>query len=361
MNDKMWGVLGAIETTLIHKLPLRYQMTVFDGKIKLRDIIIQAMFDCCEYAYGQTADKKSLRAHRKKEDNNEYESGDAAKGQLQRTASELNEKNQILGKFIKDNYGIDIKTPAFEKDVLSNRNRQPYCINDEELGELKLFKDIKMFDVLLNKQFESKNFLNPDFRACSEEYDRVVSNVIEEIDKESDVFTNTLLLYTAEWQFYFDFVYELTVSMEKHGFREIPDMKGRLTAFLYQPTITTALKYFNYDSPSTITAMSRAVKIRRLFIDDIVTMQNGPDYELIQAKFLEAIYLINLLPISIELEGKVLREWFVDNTNMEDWASVCSDYKLADVFIPDKNWTNKRIRYAKNIYKEMFFNYPKSK
>ena len=361
MNDKMWGVFNAIETSVIHNLPVGYQLTVFSGKIKLRDIIIQAMLDCCEYAYGQTADKKSLRAHRKKDDNNDYEAGDAAKGQLQRTATELNDKNQVLSKYIRDNYEIEIKTPAFEKDFLSKRNRQPYSINDEELKELKIYKDIKMFDVLLKKQFLSKDFLNSQFRACSEEYDRVVSNVIKEINEESDVILNTLLLYTIEWQYYFDFAYELAVSMEKHGFREIPDMYDRLTAFLYQPTITTALKYFNYNCPATVTVMSRAVKIRRLFTDEIVTMHPGPDYELIQAQFLEAIYLINILPISIEYEGKVLRDWFVENTDIEDWTSVCSEYKIGDVFIAEKNWTNKRIRYIKNIYKEMFFDYPKSR
>ena len=41
LNEKMWEAFSTIESTLIHLLPAEYQMFMFGGKIKLRDIIVQ--------------------------------------------------------------------------------------------------------------------------------------------------------------------------------------------------------------------------------------------------------------------------------------------------------------------------------
>ncbi len=42
--------------------------------------------------------------------------------------------------------------------------------------------------------------------------------------------------------------------------------------------------------------------------------------------------------------------------------NIVNDKLTLSVFsLLEKNLSNKRIRYAKNIYKEMFFDYPKSR
>lgn len=89
LNEKMWEAFSTIESTLIHLLPAKYQMFMFGGKIKLRDIIVQIFFDCCEYAYHHKSEKTSLRRHRKQFDE-EILGGDAMKGRLQRAAADMN-------------------------------------------------------------------------------------------------------------------------------------------------------------------------------------------------------------------------------------------------------------------------------
>ena len=44
LNEKMWEAFSTIESTLIHVLPAEYQLFMFGGKIKLRDIIVQIFY-----------------------------------------------------------------------------------------------------------------------------------------------------------------------------------------------------------------------------------------------------------------------------------------------------------------------------
>lgn len=359
LNEKMWDVFSSIEETAIKILPSEYQLRIFGGKIKLRDIITQIMLEYCEYAYNQNAEKSSLRAHRKQRQFDEdYASGDAMKGQLQRAASDMNQKNIVLGAYVKRNYDIEIKSPAYEQDETVKRNRKPYAINDKEAAELLQLGEIKLLKVILDRKFLSLKFYNDEFKECSNEYDAAFrSRLAARSESSEKMVINTLSIFTIEWQYYFDFIYEIVDVMEKNHIREIPDVKGRFTAFCYQPTITTALLCYNWPLQPTITVTSRAILLRRKFIEDIAVKPDGMEYQLSQTDFLEALYLISMLQLSVMYEGVGLCEWFCNNTDLDDWASVCGEYDVSAVFMDEKRWTNKKIRYAKKIYKEMLFDY----
>ena len=177
LNEKMWEAFSTIESTLIHVLPTEYQMFMFGGKIKLRDIIVQIFLDCCEYAYHQKSKKTSLRRHRKQSDE-EILGGDAMKGRLQRAAADMNAKNVTLSHYVKEHYGFDIKTPAYEQNQSVNRNKKPYIIDNAELLELLQLDEISLLKVILNRKFLSPKFYNDDFRVCADEYDRAVQKLL---------------------------------------------------------------------------------------------------------------------------------------------------------------------------------------
>ena len=48
--------------------------------------------------------------------------------------------------------------------------------------------------------------------------------------------------------------------------------------------------------------------------------------------------------------GVNIREWFVLNSKLRDWASVMREYDVTQCFVSNKKWTNRRIRYVKDIY-----------
>lgn len=358
LNEKMWEAFSTIESTLIHVLPTEYQMFMFGGKIKLRDIIVQIFLACCEYAYHQKSKKTSLRRHRKQSDE-EILGGDAMKGRLQRAAADMNAKNVTLSHYVKEHYGFDIKTPAYEQNQSVNRNKKPYIIDNAELLELLQLDEISLLKVILNRKFLSPKFYNDDFRVCADEYDRAVQKLLVGREENNEkMVLNTFTVFTLEWQYYIDFMYKITSAMEKNSIREIPDLWNRLTAFCYQPTINPALNHYReWAFLKEITVTSRAVLIRNKFVDDVATMEPGQEYEIIQASYLEALYLIVYFRAALIYKDKSLQEWFCKETDLEDWASVCAFYDISQEYVPDKIWSNKKIRYAKTAYKDMTFDY----
>lgn len=354
LNEKMYAVASEIERVAIHILPTEYQVFLFGGKVKLRDIILQILLDCSEYAYFQSADKSSLRSYRKQA-KDEYNAGDAMRMRLQRMATDINEKNAVLNDYVTQYHGVSMKTPAFGK---AQKEKQ-YAVNDFEFMELINMDGINLLKVILDRKFLSPKFYNDDFRSCSNSYDTTCAKLKSECFLwQEKMVLNSLSMFAFEWRFYFDFLYEIVDAMQKNNVVEIPDMSDRITAFCYQPTITTALScYTGWPFLPTITVTSRAVVLRKRFVLDIAATSHGQEYDIEQMKFLEALYLITILRAAIIYENLPLQEWFCKRTGIEDWASVCEEYDVFQAFIPDKDWTNKKIRYAKNVYKEMTFDY----
>lgn len=358
LNEKMWNAFSSIEEELIYILPIQYQTVMFGSKIKLRDIILQIFMDCCEYAYHQQSEKTSLRQHRKQFDN-DFLGGDAMKGRLQRAASDMNKKNVTLRKYVKENYGFNMMTPAYERDQNVNRNKKPYMIDDAEVLELLQLDEIGLLKVILDRKFLSPKFYNDDFRVCANEYDRAVNKLLVcRAENDEMMVLNTLTVFTLEWQYYVDFMYRLVDAMEKNDIREIPDMRDRLTAFCYEPTINPALNiHREWAFLKEMTVISRAVHIRNKYVEEIAVLNPGEEYDIAQACYLEALYLITYLRAALVYKGKPLQEWFCAETDMHDWASVCRFYDISQEYVGGKFWSNKKIRYAKAIYKEMTFDY----
>lgn len=103
--------------------------------------------------------------------------------------------------------------------------------------------------------------------------------------------------------------------------------------------------------------VSRAIHIRRKYIEEIATMEPGEEYDIVQAYYLETLYLIIYFRAAIVYEDKKLQDWFCEETDMKDWASVCAFYDISQEFVDSKFWSNKKIRYTKTAYEKMTFDY----
>ena len=69
-----------------------------------------------------------------------------------------------------------------------------------------------------------------------------------------------------------------------------------------------------------------------------------------EARYREALVTVSLMLMRMIYRGTNIRKWFVENTTVEDWALVMEEYNVFQIFGSNKNWTNKRIRYVKEIY-----------
>ena len=354
LNSKIYEIYGAIEKALMQELPLEYIKLLFDKKINIDDVIMQALFDCCEYAYSKSAEKNSLREYRKRQ-TNEYEAGDARRMKFQRIAENLNKKNDELYNYVQREYeNYPMSRIAFQK------NEKQYLINELEYKNIENIADIPLLKILLDKKFLSEKFYNDKFESASNEYDIALEKLQKTARTEKEYVLNHFDVEKVEQDFYFDFMYEIVDEMEKSEVREIPQSKDRFIQFCYQPKIKSVLSYYKkWNSIPEIPINRQAILLRKKFIQEIVLLPEGDIYDIWKVKYLESLYLIVFFRTAIEYKGIPLQKWFCMNTNMDDWFSICETYNVYQAYVPKKEWTNKKIRYAKNIYKEMLFNYTK--
>lgn len=357
LNERMRKLARMIKKDIYRFYPYRYINVCFSDEISLNDVISQVLIECSEYAYMQNAEKFSLWKHKNEyEKRNGYDSvlyDDALRMRFQRAAAYSNRHIHELQTFVQEKYGMKIGG-GFEKE------ENHYSINAVDFLNLLHLDDIDLCKVVIERKFTSKKFVNDDFRACSENYDDAVKKLMT-ANSDEEFVVNSLGMFSLEWQLYFDFLYEIVNEMEKNKVKKIPDMENRLIAFCYEPTIQSNLRYeplWHY--LSEITVVSRAVFLRRKYVHDIVNAKVGDEhYQLEQEKFLEVLFMVAMLKISLVYEDMPLCDWFSENTSMTDWASVFRTYNIFDVYVPNKNWTNKKIRYAREIYGALTFEYGK--
>lgn len=159
---------------------------------------------------------------------------------------------------------------------------------------------------------------------------------------------STMAAFTLEWKYAYDFIYHVAEAMCEHGVKEIPDEQKRLVALCGDIHSQSMLGY-------EFGCHSRLATRRKYFIDLIIEEPVGSEkYEIEQQRLLEVLGLISQLCENFTIDGIRIKDWFVQNTDMEDWASVCMEY---DYFIYvngfDKDWEknrNKKIRYMREAF-----------
>ncbi|WP_156035943.1 hypothetical protein [Butyrivibrio sp. AE3004] len=338
--------------------PDKYKV-LLKSRVSLGLIVDQIMMECCERAYDENENKQSLWAHLKADDPDfdNTDVGTAKRMRFQDKINKMNSRSKILADYVRKEYSIEIRDKMYDKEdghyILNN-------LDYLKIGHLAQVPDLQLIEAILSRRIVSDKYTAQVFQECSDNYEAEWRKLsVYEGKDELTRIINGLLKFELEWQCYFDFIYEVVCAMSKYNIKSIPDIKGRFTAFCYQPTIKPALSCDpSFSFLPEITVFSRAVKIRRLFINDIVRGR-GNKYEFAQSLFLECVYWIAYFQAAILVEDMSLAEWFIKKTDKEDWVSVVDSYDINDAFVSEKHWTKQKVRYAKDIYGQMLFDYKK--
>ena len=67
LTERMSSIYGFIKKSLLRILPEEYRRLVF-SRASVDDVVLQMLFECCEYAFLTKADKGSLWSHMKQQD-----------------------------------------------------------------------------------------------------------------------------------------------------------------------------------------------------------------------------------------------------------------------------------------------------
>ena len=356
LNEKMRAVADAIEEVIIYTLPVEYQLFVFEGKITLEDIISQVLVECSKYAYDNTAEKHSLNYYLKNVDMIDTE--ESKRMIFKRTMDYIQERRTIQYEtFLNRGVSLDgLKAPNMNniEDRLAG-----HSLNYFQFWEINNVHNMQLVKAIVERRISKKNFTNDMFRDYATEYDITFVQLLKEWNSGNEnVLFDFLAMFTLEWKYSFNFFYELANEMVRCNVSEIPDVKRRIGAFCGNPAINSLLLQIDPRLVGgTIHMDSRMLVSRRKFVHDIVTVPEEA-FEKNLTRFLESLVIVASILKNMTYRNTPIREWFIQNTTPDDWTTVFRDYDIYQVFMPAKDWTDKKkIRYIKDIYNKISFDY----
>jgi len=316
------------------------------------------MVECCKYAYDNTQEKHSLN-HGLDDMDSLYDSKRMVR---QRTLSYIKEHRSVQQRDLKIR-GLSIDGLSMP-DLLDIKSKiAGYSLNEFQLWEVDNVNEMRLVKAIVERRIMKKNFDTNTFKEYAAEYDDFFTKLEADwYGSTGNVLFDFLALYTLEWKYSFDFYYELVEEMSKCNVDEIPDMRRRLAAFSGTPTVNSILlQEYPMIVGGIITMDSRMLVQRRKYIHDIVTVP-VEKFEKELNQYVESLVIVASMLTRMTLKSINIREWFVKNTTPEDWKSVFRDYDVFQVFVPNKDWVDKKkIRYIKNIYGKMSFDYKNPK
>ena len=100
---------------------------------------------------------------------------------------------------------------------------------------------------------------------------------------------------------------------------------------------------------------------RQRFVNHIIHLPVGDLREVLFDMLSEANVLANAVQSHIPLRGIPMRQWFIENTNTDDWASVFETYDVFRSFESDKVWTSTKIQHVRKMFDVVSIDYKASR
>ena len=356
MNPKMTSVANEIGRSICKYYEEDYLDLLFSGNIVIEDVIFQVIVECCRYAYLKNAEKHSLKYYIDR-DGMELE---LARKNLKRIIDYVNDHFELEGKGLEESIGLVIPKPDVRPVKPANRFPN-YELSDFQYWELCNIYDMDLVKAVIEKRIgSSKKISVGRFISMAEQFDSVIREQEKKFgaDPESTVFSS-LVLFTLETKYSFNFFYELAEEMEKAAASEIPDMYNRIMTMAGSYKCTSPLPDIcpEYAHDNDRYVEYPMILQRRRFLRHLIQLPEGGIGEIVFAKIMEANVLANAVQSHIYLNGKPMRLWFAEDTNLDDWASVFETYNVFRTFVRDKEWSPFKIRVIRKMYEAVSLDY----
>ena len=337
LNDKMQRLFGTIKQVITGTFPKEYLQFLFEDEISIDDLAMQILFECCKYSHDHTEKKSSLRAHM-----NDPEQDDE-RMMYQRTVQKINGYRMKEYEMRKAQSGIEVEGLLPPQMDTIQAKVEGYQFNDFQYWEINNIHDMRLVTAIADDKIVSKNFTKQTFIDYANEYDDVIRAMKRKSEEgpEEMVFAS-LAVFTLAWKYAFDFYYNIAVEMDKTGIKNVSNVERKCSLFCGPVGLISALD--PHYTGGIIHTESRMVLVRKKYVSSFIDLS-----EVDETRYREALVTVSSMLLYMTYRGIRIRDWFVANTSVEDWASVMETYDVFQVFVSDKSWTNKRVRYVKEI------------
>lgn len=326
-----------ITRCLFEEYPSEYLEYVFKGKLDVDDFVDQVILECIKYAYDYTQEKHSIRYFLKEKDI----LSDDVKSKYSRLMPLLEEYNR---KEI-EHFLVFGTKPNGELEGMNNISDklQGYKFSELFFWEITNIGELELIKAIIYKRLMSvKKISNQKFKDIAKQYDKFVYSLKEQsLESDEKMVFNSLAFFTLEWKFSFNFLYQCIIEMAKNKLdkaEDVWDKIGILAGFKH------CVSRFGYQNA----ADSRMIGYRESLIKDFWLKPE------IKYQYNELLILVSAFTEMVKIDEKPIKEWFIENTNIEDWASFFKEYNVFKAADFNKNWTNENIRNMREICKIAF-------
>ena len=321
-----------------------------NGAMSIVEFSDEIVMELIRHAYDVKMEKSSLRSHLMK--NNMPEDSDkAAYSRIQKYAQKYRDRE--ADRRLENGEPMDEESikllRGLSMDTIEEKT-SGYQINDMQFFELTQLRDIRLLKSFVEHRLEnSKKVSNTAFREMYAEYEKFIDDNLIPKDNATaeDIVFNTIAFWVLEWKYPMSTFYDIALLDEKDSLGEID---SRQVCAVCGDSI---IPYTN----GNIYTHSRFIKQRGALVPKIICNKEKMTLEQDFDNFTLGQYLIiKALMLNYYCadanSGLLLKDWFVQETTIDDWAEFLKDYDLFSVY-KKKEWTDQRIKKVRDLIKQM--------
>ncbi|MCR5206780.1 MAG: hypothetical protein K6E47_17255 [Lachnospiraceae bacterium] len=334
MNNMMIMLGGSIEDCLMKCLPKEYLERVFSEDMGLDDLVDQVILELIKYAYESKLERHPL---------NYYlgQSGDI-KDDLRMTYSRLikisndyrNKELDILEKY----YGINTEDARPPKMQEMNEKLDGYQLTEMDYQAITDIGELRLIKAIINHRLcSAKKISNTEFIKIAQQYDkRVISHKEKSQYSDEQMVSNSLSYFILEWRYAFDFIYQCASLMQEYNIDTPEEMFAKVQDLLgFQSTYSILGIY----SASASRMVGFREKLIRMSIEDRTFL----------ARYKELLAVLDMVKSQFNINGVSIKKWFLDNTDVHDWASFLEEYDIFRCVSDKKDYSNQTIRNMRGL------------
>ena len=348
MNDVILRIGSAITNYLFEIYPQEYIHFVFSGTLDVDDFIDQVILECIKYAFDATEEKHSLRYFLNNPEEEKAITEDVYE-RYKRILKDVNRAKEKEFEYIRS-FGIDIENvPLQEMDDIEDKLKG-YQLSEMRVFEMGNIGDLELVKAIWRHRLSSvKKIPNPRFVDIANQYDAYVQSW-QKLSKTSDknMVFYSLAYFSVEWKYLFNFLYTSMLEMEKAGIQSAAEAAAKIGMLI-------GFRRYKSILGIKITTDSRMIGYREGLVDGFYQSTE------IEAEYCEMLALVTIFKEKVTLDGIPIKEWFVQNTNIHDWASFFRDYDIFKHVDFKKDWSSKKIRTMRQLIQIVFPENPENR
>ena len=189
-----------------------------------------------------------------------------------------------------------------------------------------------------------KKISNIEFKCLFHDYESLISDIQTSAvaDDAHSIIRSTIMLYTLEWIYSIELMYQCCCIKEKHPEKDIQK----------------AMEILDYSLTLQCSDFSGGLEKGKIHTDNrfvlhrlemIELAMNDADFSFVEEKIGLYLYIKYVIKHELAIDGVSILEYIKQNHSETDWANfVAEHYPLLSKKY-HYEWTNKRIRYFREV------------